>query len=189
MSRQSGQEAGAAETSPDGVDSAIALDDQRWSWLAGTYWYVPEVCLPALRLKNFRETTIETVQDQTLWWFEGFDGGYLTGRAAISIDGGDFKYLTVFGSVTPDGDVLLSFSPSDEDGGSSGVGTGTDPLTTGYGRLTRYRGAWAFLMQMTSGTNAVGMTHWAYMVQATPDSDAWTSLPGVPGTGIGDVFS
>lgn len=171
-------------TEPDTDVAEAAPDSRQWAWLADTYWYVPEAYLPAIRQTNLRDARTTTVQDQTVWWFERFEGGYLTGRTAISVDGGDFTYYTLLGSVTPEGAVLLSFSPED-----ASVTSATDAPVTGSGRLVRFQGAWAFLMQMISGANAVCMAHWAYMVQATPDSDAWTSLPGVPEVGVGDVFS
>lgn len=42
-------------------------------------------------------------------------------------------------------------------------------------------------MQMTSGTAATNVTHWANMVPVTPADPQWTSLPGYPDTGIPDL--
>ncbi len=45
----------------------------------------------------------------------------------------------------------------------------------------------AFLMQMTSGTTAMNVTHWAYMRSVTPDDPQWRSLPGYADTGIPEL--
>lgn len=92
----------------DRGSEATATD---WSWLAGTYWYVPTKYLPAMQQVNIAQSQITQVNDQTLWYFAEYNNGYLVGQCAASIDGGDFDYQSIVGSVIPDGDVCLSFTP------------------------------------------------------------------------------
>jgi hypothetical protein len=75
--------------------------------------------------------------------------------------------------------VKLGFSPLG-DGGSA-------PPTIGDGMLIEDADGPAFLMQMTSGTTAMSVSHWAYMRPVTPDDPQWSSLPGYPDTGVGDL--
>jgi hypothetical protein len=166
--------------SPDSSD--------RWAWLADTYWYVPEITLPALQVTNLRNPDVRIVQDQTLWHLERFDSGYVFGACRASLDGGDFQDLAMFGSVTPPGDVLFSFAPRDPVDASPRSGVTVAAMTTGIGRMVRHQGQWAFLMQMTGGTSAVSVSHWSYMLRSTPDDPSWTDIPGLPGMTMGEVF-
>ena len=59
------------------------------------------------------------------------------------------------------------------------IPAGTPSVTTGIGRMTRVHGAWAFEMQMASGSSSTQVTHWAYMLQCTSAQACWTDLPGV----------
>lgn len=176
----------------DGTDSdntgtstaAAAAGADRWDWLAGTYWYVPVETLPAILFINGETPQTRSVQDQTVWTFTRYESGYLIGQGALSVDGGSFSYSTIVGSVTPDGAVLLSFS-----GAVTPDSAGTTPtFTTGLGRMAEKDGAWAFLMQMTSGSGASSLTHWSWMVQTKPGDASWTDLPGMSGVGVEDVF-
>jgi hypothetical protein len=164
----------------DGVDG--------WSWLAGTYWYVPTPTLPAILLVNVRERRTVQVNDQTLWFIERSQSGYLIGQCAVSLNGGAFSYMTLVGSVTPKGDVCLSFAPVGAVSIDAGSGVEVASLTIGYGRLVERGGDRVFLMQMSSGSGAQSLSHWSYMLQSTPTDASWTDIPGVPGTSIGAVF-
>lgn len=42
-------------------------------------------------------------------------------------------------------------------------------------------------MQMTTGTAAASVTHWAYMRQVTRADPQWHSLPGYRSTSISDL--
>jgi hypothetical protein len=160
-----------------------------WSWLAGTYWYVPPETMLAIRMVDIRARRTLKVQDQTLWQIEQVISGYLIGSTAYSLDGGDFNYATMVGSITPSGDVLLSFGALDAVGETPNSGPDVAALTIGNGKMVEYRGQSAFLMQMSSGTAALSLSHWSYMVQSTPDDPSWSNIPGVPGTSIGAVFA
>lgn len=173
-------------TAPPSADDATS---DRWAWLAGTYWYVPTETLPALQVADLHTQRTRLINDQTLWFFERFDSGYLIGRAAISLDGGDFQPLTIVGSVTPPGDVMVTLAPTDTIDLSLRDGVTIATLSNGAGRLVQRNGEWVFLMQMNNGTSVGNISHWSYMVQSTPDDKSWTDLPGVPGVSIGEVFA
>ena len=170
-------------TSPS--DSAT----DRWAWLAGTYWYVPQDTMLAILMLNAREVRTRQVNDQTLWSIEQYDRGYVIGRCAVSLDGGDFSQMTLVGSVTPSGDVCLSFAPVPGLSVEPGDGVDTAALTIGHGRMVERDGQWCFLMQMTGGTAAQSLTHWSYMAQALPGTASWSDIPGVRGTSIEAVFA
>jgi hypothetical protein len=173
-------------------------DSAKWAWLEGTYWYVPEAYMLAKKLliNHKGEQRIIPVKDQTLWQIQRYEHGYITGRGALCFDGQPFNYQTIIGSVSPEGDVLVSFTPENVDASTtpdpSKKPAPSDPSTTvstGPGRMTLIQGKWVFMMQMTNGSDTSSMTHWAYMVQSTPADPSWNNIPGVPGVSIGEVFA
>ncbi|TWB45153.1 hypothetical protein [Nitrospirillum pindoramense] len=158
-----------------------------WSWLAGTYWYVPTLTLPALQVLNGATVRSALIQDQTVWYLEKYEAGYVVGQCAASLNGGAFSYMTVAGSVTPRGDVALTFAPVDA-ASLDATDSSTLTLTFGNGRMVERDGQWAFLMQMTGGNAAMNVSHWSYMLQTAPGDSSWDNLPGLPGTSVSDVF-
>ena len=157
------------------------MADEGYDWLQGSYWYVPDAYLPALQALNGEPPHVRTLVDQTVWFFQHSRAGYLVGASATNIGAG-WSYMLVVGSVAPGGAVKLSFSPLGDAGGGS-----PPPPTIGDGVLLEDERGPAFLMQMTSGTIAMNVTHWAYMRAVTPGDPAWSSLPGYPDTGIPDL--
>lgn len=157
------------------------MADKGYDWLEGSYWYVPGGWLPALQAVNGEAPRVRAVVDQTVWFFQHSRERYLVGTSATNIGAG-WSYMLIVGSVVPGGAVKLSFSP---------LGAATDgnppPPTIGDGVLIEEGGTAAFLMQMTSGTAAMNLTHWAYMLPVTPADPQWSSLPGYPDTGIPDL--
>ena len=157
------------------------MADTGYDGLQGSYWYVPEAYLPALQTINGSSPRVRTLVDQTVWFFQYSRAGYLVGTSATNLGSG-WSYMVVVGSVAPGGAVKLSFSPL------GAVGSDDPPAPTiGDGALIEDEGGAAFLMQMTSGTTAMNVTHWAYMRRVAPDDPAWSSLPGYPDTGICDL--
>ena len=161
------------------------LTPARWSWLGegeGTYWYVPPINLPAVQWETSDPKNYSPISDQTVWHIESYADGYFFGTvvAQFSIAPPVCQYL--IGSVTPDGNVYISFNPlqaSSDD---------TISLTTGTGKMAFKDGEWTFLMQMASGSSSAQITHWAYMLECTPDEECWENLPGVE-KGIEDFLS
>jgi hypothetical protein len=161
------------------------------SWLVGTYWYVPTEYLPAMQQVNVTEPKITQVNDQTLWYFTEYSNGYLVGQCSASVDGGDFTYQSIVGSVTPEGSVCLSFTPV---GGISlhpvRGSISIASIIVGQGKLVKHQGEWAFLMQMTGGNGVYNLTHWAYMMQTRPGDKSWTNLPGTDGSqSVDEIFA
>ena len=108
---------------------------------------------------------LTAVRDQTIWHFTSANGGYLMGCSFESTNNGvSWTPSTVVGSVTINNTVSLGFY--------------SNILTVGAGQLVVSGGQPAFLMQMTAGVGASGLTHWAYMLPITPSDPAWTNLPG-----------
>lgn len=146
-------------------------DRRDWKWLEGTYWYCAAGCMPAIRSR--REGTFEWVMDQTVWFVAGYADGYFWGTASALLtpvgqepDPGDKSDMTFYASVTPAGQVQVTFlTPAS--------------TTTGTGRMiTTPEGKPAFEMQMASGPGTPLVVHWAYMLQVTPSDPEWNDLPG-----------
>jgi hypothetical protein len=76
----------------------------------------------------------------------------------------------MFGSITPEGSVLVTFSA---DAARLSLST-----TVGIGRAIRHDDAWSLEMQMSTGMTDT-LAHAAYMVRTSPSDPSWTSLPGV----------
>lgn len=152
-------------------------------WLDDTYWYVPSTYLPALLAINASPPVVATVSDQTVWHFDDYSNGYITGIGATNIGFG-WSYTLIVGSVTSDGTVKLSFSPLGSANPSDPTSTS---VTIGDGTLSGSGNSASFLMQMTSGTAALSLTHWAYMLPVGPDDPEWSSLPGYPAIGVPDL--
>jgi hypothetical protein len=152
-------------------------------WLDDTYWYVPTTYLPALLAINTSQPRIVTVTDQTVWHIDNYDAGYITGFSATNIGFG-WSYMLLVGSVTQDGSVKFSFSPL---GAANPSDPTTQTITIGDGALSGTGSTASFLMQMTSGTAADSVTHWAYMLPIDSSDPQWLSLPGYPATGVPDL--
>ena len=153
-------------------------DDGAWTFLEDTYWYVPTPYLPAIVLVNLDPPQTGAVVDQTLWHIESVENGYVIGTV-VSTFGNGWSTSTLVGSISPDGSVSFSFTPSDP----------TSPVTIGNGTMVEVDGAWFFEMQMTTGSGALNITHWAEMAEVSPGDRAWDSLPGYPGISVPEAFS
>lgn len=143
------------------------------SAFVGTYWYVPAKYLPAY-LHQADGKPVVRIPDQTVWHFTEAADGYLLGCSYRSIDGGStWSPSAIVGSIAPNNSVQLGF-----------YGT---ILTVGSGTLVGTGNHQQFLMQVSTGPSSGGVTHWAYMVKARPNSRQWNSLPGTNGDSIPSV--
>lgn len=169
------------------IPDSVLPGSAAMEWLAGSWWYCPTANLPAALLVNTPAGPVVTmVQDQTIWHLTQAAGGYLIGDAATNI-GDTWSYSTIVGSLTPEGGVSLSFTPDAALQHGPG-GITLTALTIGIGTLTTVAGEPSFLMQMSSGTGAVSLTHWAYMLEMAPGDAAWADLPGTVPRGVEEVF-
>lgn len=140
-----------------------------WEWLKGTYWYVPEANLLAYSFETDTQE-MHAVADQTVFNITGYRGGYFWGRTVVRLGHRPSAYLALTGSVTPEGRVLLTFTPFST--------TPYSTPTTGFGQMCIHNGKVAMQNQMSSGSGKSQITHWAYMLQTEPGDESWKSLPG-----------
>lgn len=152
-------------------------DDGQWEFLEDTYWYVPTPYLPAVVLVNLDPAQTGEIVDQTIWHIEEVINGNVIGQVAATIGTG-WTFSTLVGSITPSGSVSFSFTPEDP----------SSDITIGKGAMVESEGQWFFEMQMTTGSGALNITHWAYMGEVAPGDRAWDSLPGYPDVGVASVF-
>ena len=150
--------------------SGEAATTDKWSWLWGTYWYVPTKNLPAYSYSPITNT-VTSVSDQTMFHITNYENGYFSGDVVGQIGSNGPACMSLVGSVTPEGKVYLSFnilpySP-------------TNTATIGIGDMVRKGGSWTMENQMSSGPTASQVGHWAYMVLTKPGLPSWASLPGV----------
>ena len=146
----------------------------QWNFLAGTYWYVPTAFLPALQM-NSEDTEPTRMVDQTVWQIIGCSGGYLWGNCAALMyaegttpDSAPLPYRMA-GSITPDGNVQISFMPMNKLGAAMSV--------SGWGNLKKESDLWLFEMQMASGFTDL-VAHWAFMAATEEGEPSWEQLPG-----------
>jgi translation initiation factor IF-1 len=148
-------------TTPSTSDSS---QTDNWSWLAGTTWYVPSASLLAYITGPLAQVNVP-IGDQTVFDIQGYNGGYFWGQTVVQLSadsgvsgqGTSPSTFALFGSVTPEGDVLVTFTPSDP----------TQPTTTGQGTMRYVDGQWRIELQMSTGTG-LQVSHWAYMTQLPP---------------------
>jgi hypothetical protein len=140
-----------------------------------TYWYVPDDYLLAYRYTNLPKPKVEAVVDQTVWHLTKANEGYLLGCSFRTInDGQSWSTSKIVGSVAPNDQVVMGFN----NGKIINVASGT---------LISSRGQSVFLMQVAGTPPQSSLTHWAYMVQVTPDDAAWCALPGTSNLCVDDL--
>lgn len=138
--------------------------------LANTIWVVPQSTLLAYFHAGGSDTA---TSDQTVWVIDSANKGYFFGTAYPSLNGTPSTSLRMVGSLTPLGDVYITYYPT------SGSFAETQ-VVDGIGRLVRSGGQFVFIMQMNSSQNPIsGLSHWSYMVSVTPSSPLYKNLPGV----------
>lgn len=162
-----------------------------WRWLEDTYWYVRDQWLPAMRL-DVSDNQLSWQIDQTVWHITGYRYGYFWGAIGVQIypagkevpsrgPGSRPVYMTMLGSVLPEGRVQIAFT------GTGLSSTQSSGPTIGSGRMAEYEGQPSFEMQMVSGTSSL-TAHWAHMLQTREGEPSWESLPGV-GVSVPDFLA
>lgn len=152
------------------ITPASANTVRDWSWLNGTTWIVPTSGLPAYVYVP-EQNQLVPVQDQTVYTITGYRNGYFWGRTAAKLGNNDVSCKALVGSVTPEGQIYLTFTDHP-------YIDGTSTTTIGIGTMVRKGRQWTMANQMSTGSSAQ-IGHWAYMVQSKPSSASWYSLPGV----------
>lgn len=140
--------------------------------IENTTWIVPPSTLLAY---EYTYSSYTPVTDQTVWVIDDYEGGYFFGNSYTAIV--DSPNPTVYtqkkmiGTVTDGGAVYITFIPS-------GATSSTD-LVNGVGTFVKLQGSYQFVMQMNSGSNTDGLSHWSYMISITESSPYYNHLPGV----------
>lgn len=156
------------------------MDRGAWDWLAGTYWYVPAENLLAY-VSRPSSQQVDPIDDQTVFFISESRNGYFWGQAVVQLGDQERTCYFLFGSVTPQGDVLLTFTASSDS-------PGQPTITHGSGVMCLFDGAAAMLNQMSSGSAQVQVNHWAYMLQTKEGDASCSSLPGA-GMPVPDFLS
>jgi hypothetical protein len=163
--------AGTLRSLDHGSHGPIAPTVARWSWLANTYWYVPKPNVPSVIFLPTTQTLVP-LSDQTVFHITGYRDGYFWGVSVTQLGPLPAADSSLIGTVTPEGRVLLLFTPMDDSSGPT--------ITEGIGQMTRKFGQWTMENQMfTSPNGQAQVGHWAYMVRTNPALPSWRSLPAV----------
>jgi hypothetical protein len=160
-------------------ESSAAPTVARWRWLANTYWYVPPSNVPAVLLDTSNPTAplLVPVPDQTVFHITGYRDGYFWGVSVVQLGPSAPVCSSMVGSVTPEGRVLLNFTPMESSSGAT--------VTEGIGHMTQKFGQWTMENQMFTSPGSqpsavqLQVGHWAYMVQTRPGLPSWNSLPSL----------
>lgn len=139
-------------------------------YIENTTWIVPPSTLLAYEYINGASVK---VSDQTVWVITKFDQGYFFGNSYTGLNGSPSATKAIVGSITPFGDVYISFFPV------TGNYQNTD-VVTGIGKFTKHKGKPYFVMQMNTGENGLqGLAHWSYMISVKPDDYFYQHLPSM----------
>lgn len=157
--------------SEDDLSCYIKKAEKRYKkYLRNTVWIVPP---PTLLAYEFVGGIHVPVSDQTVWVISRYDQGYFFGDSYTTLNGTPSSQRKIVGSVTPRGDVYITFYPlSDE--------TESTDIVNGIGSFEKQNGKYTFIMQMNSAENSLsGLSHWSYMISVKPDDYFYQHLPGV----------
>ncbi|CAH6419758.1 Hypothetical protein HVR_LOCUS835 [uncultured virus] len=145
----------------------MSIHCQFAKFFANSTWIVP--CETLLAFQTI-DNIIKPISDQTVWIIDGYKDGYIFGTSYTTIDGNPTAKTQLIGSITPLGEVLLSFI-SDH------------TITSGQGKFLFLDGQWQFVMQTNSLNSFIGgvlgITHWSYMRKVAPCDPLYQKLPGV----------
>ena len=154
------------------------LHDKYKALLENTTWVVPPSTLLAYQYSLGASTPIG---DQTVWIIDSYNGGYFFGNSYTYLTNSVYSHRVMLGTITNEGTVYITFYP-----------TGTEVLSTdltdGLGIFVNVQGSYQFTMQMNSGSNIDGISHWSYMVSVKPGDPYYNDLPGV-GTSIPEFLT
>jgi hypothetical protein len=140
--------------------------------IENTIWIVPPSTLLAYQ---YDQTTYTPVTDQTVWIIDNYDKGFFFGNSYTAIvnppNSITYTQKRMLGTVTDGGAVYITFIPS----GSISFAD----LVSGIGTFVKLQGGYQFVMQMNSGSNTSGISHWSYMISINENSPYYYNLPGV----------
>lgn len=138
--------------------------------LENSVWIVPPSTLLAYEYTNGMQIP---VSDQTVWVIDHYDQGYFFGTSYTALDGNPSSQRNLLGSVTPKGEVYITFFPLSDD-------TQDTDIVDGVGIFKTHKGKFYFVMQMNSAQNSpTGLAHWSYMISVKPADYFYRHLPGL----------
>jgi hypothetical protein len=145
----------------------IPSNDKLQKLFKKSIWVVPSSTL--LAYKTVNNISIE-VQDQTIWVIDEYKKGYIFGTAYVLINSEPVSKTTFIGSISPLGDVLISFYSD-------------NILTSGQGKFVKKNCVWQFIMQMSTlnsiSSGVIGLSHWSYMIKIIDKNKEYSDLPGI----------
>jgi len=137
--------------------------------LEDSIWVVPPSTLPAYQ---YALGTATLVSDQTVWVIQTYDRGYFFGDTYAGLNGtSTLSHMKMIGTITNEGKIYITFYPI-------GSAVAVSDLINGIGSFQKEQGAYRFTMQMNSGNDVQGVSHWSYMVRAEEGSEYYNHLPG-----------
>ncbi len=138
--------------------------------LENSTWIVPPNTLLSFRYDSQKVTP---VSDQTVWVITHFEEGYFFGQSYAAIDTVPLSHTQFVGSITPAGQVYITFYPT------TSALTSLDVIT-GIGKFVKIGKNYQFVMQMnTSQEDTSGLSHWSYMISVKPKDYLYQHLPSL----------
>lgn len=139
-------------------------------YLENTVWIVPPQTLLSYQYSD--GNNIPT-SDQTVWIINEYNHGYFFGDSYTALNGVPGSHRKIVGSITPDGEVYITFYPLSEN-------THEADLVNGIGTFKKHNRKYFFTMQMNSAQNSfTGLSHWSFMLSVKPKDYFYQHLPGI----------
>lgn len=145
-------------------------EDKYKKHLENTVWIVPYATLLAY---EYLEGIHIPLSDQTVWVINQVNEDYFFGDSYTALNGSPSSHRKIVGSITPKGDVYITFYPLSDD-------TQDTDIVNGIGTFKKHHGKYRFVMQMNSAQNTLtGLSHWSYMLSVKPKNYFYQHLPGL----------
>ncbi len=136
--------------------------------LESSIWVIPPATL--VRSKCLSDNNIFS-SDQAVWVIDKFENGYFFGDAYISMNQNNLSHLQLIGSVTPLGDVCITFYPTNGEFNQMKV-------TTENGKFKKIDGEYAFVLQKSIPEDRASIAT-PFMINVQKGDDLYEQLPGI----------
>ena len=125
--------------------------------LAGQYLLVCADLEPGRMLFNSSTGTLAPVNDQTVFQITGYHNSNFWGKTVTQLGSSSASSSALVGSITPEGQVLLTFTHTSSSSSPS--------LTEGFGKMPTSAdgGVWRIRCSLFP-TETLQIGHWAYMM-------------------------
>lgn len=148
--------------------SSSSLHNNYKNLLENTIWLVPPSTLLAF---SYSADGYTPTSDQTVWVIDGYEGSYFFGHSYTVLGGSTFSKRNLLGTITNEGRVYITFY-------TEGDASASTDLINGIGTFEKTQGVYQFTMQMNSGDDTSGVSHWSYMINAEDNPKYYNQLPG-----------